>query len=1414
MQEFYKLTDPQKNIYLREKYYKGTSINNISFTYCIHKNLDIDICKKVINKIIEINEGIRIKVEIKEDEPIQYISEFKKEDIEVIDYSNEKMEFIKKEMAEDAQVPFDFNDNNLYKFKIYILPNNKTGIYIKLHHIIADAWVCKILLKQFNEIYNSFCNKEEDILKKYTYIDFIKKESEYYSSELYKKDEEYWQKYLKDMPEAIQFKDRALKRESKAIRFTKYLSIELSNDIDKFCKNIGITQYLFFIAVYAIYLKKTLGKSSFTIGTPLLNRKDHQEKQTVGMFVSTIPLKIEFQEEDTIKTLTSRISTDIRNALRHQRYPYSKMLEYAKEQNNNYNNLFDTILSFQNMKPDKEYIDYKFNHFWNFSGNQQSSFEMHISDYNDKGQYLLNLDFKNDVINKKEMSLVYDRIVFLIENIIKNDKQFVNDLEYIPVIEKLDLKFKFNKETSNKIYKTLTQLFAEQAIKSSKKIALKLNNKKLTYKELEDKVDSMANFLIQKGIKEDMPVTLLLDRSLEMIISMLAVLKIGAYYVPVDPNWPFERLSYIVNDSDSKFVITHKKYMKEELKINWVDVDNLILNKVSEKIEDKSNVNKLAYVIYTSGTTGKPKGTLITNKNVVGLLNSTNKLFKQNSNDIWTLFHTYTFDFSTWEIYGCLLYGGTLVIVPKEMTTNPKEFLNLLIKEKVTVLNQTPAYFYKVIEQEKVSKINKDDIKIRLVILGGEAVHAEPLRYWKEKYNNIAIYNGYGPTETTIFAIMGEITKEDINNNNIYIGYPLENYNVQILDENLNMLPIGYNGEICISGTGVCNGYLHNELLTSKKFVKDIENEKIIYKSGDIGFFDVDGRVKYIGRNDNQVKIRGFRIEIEEIEKQLLNCEGVTKAIVFPIEDQNYTKKLVGFIETQKEDYTEQVINQIKKHLTPYMIPKLYQVKEFPLNDNGKVDRKKLLENVTETTKKVVKPVNDVEKDILKIISSISKKRDISTEDDFFIDLGFDSLDIMQIATKLNKYDLSIQDINEYSNIKDLSEKIIEEKNTTSIKKNIFQDVNIINKKVEFDLSNVLLTGATGFLGVHILRELIRNYSTKKIYCLIREKNNVSPQERFKKILDYYFTEEDKQYLKKIKIVDGNFEIKDLGLEENNYNELLNNVKTIIHCGANVSHYGKYEKFYKSNVKGTKNIIEFSSKCNAKLAHISTLSVGGFSRIGDIKTLNENSININQDFKNHVYMITKYEAECEVLKAIENNIIEAKIFRLGNIMPRLNDGKFQINKMDNAFLCRIKTILDTNSITEQYKKIKIDISPVDLCANSIVRLLKYNDNQTIYHISNNNLISVNQIIKEFNIDEVSVKDQINKIKELNDPYSAHLLNDLMNKEFCETNIDNSISIKKLYELGFKWNKTDKKNLKNLIELIKGEVNEKSKNTNI
>ncbi len=1394
-QTLFELTSPQKNIYMREQFYNGTPINNLSFTFYMKKDFDADICVKVLNKIVEENDGLRVKIKSTENGVFQYVEDFIYEDFPIKICKDKSIDDLKIEMQDDAKIPFIFQNSKLYKFVIYKLNNDETAIYIKIHHIIGDAWVTKILFRQFNEYYKLFANNLDVNVSHPSYLNFLDNEKKYLSSNSFEKDKLFWEKYSDNLPEAIPFKEICVKKTTQSKRYTQ--SIDFSDEINSYCKSHSFTPYNFFIAVYSIYLLKVQSKTDFTIGTPLLNRKNVIYKDTVGMFVSTVPLKIHVSNDDNIIDFISSLSLKLIGILRHERYPYTEILNYVHSQDTSNSNLFDTIISYQNIRPDLENVDYEFEHFWNFSASQQTSLELHITDYNGEGKYFLSLDYNEAFCNENEIQLVFNRLSNIMKEILSGSFSNISDIDIMDESEKNLVLNKFNSLTTYSPNKPLITLFDEQVRKHPSNIALKFENTELTYKELDNRINTFASYMRDFGISGNVPVCILVERSLDMVISMLATLRVGAYYVTIDPFWPNDRVNYIIHNSSSKFLITHRKYAEFHKTESCIFIDDIDYSKKCLPVKSNIKMTDFAYVIYTSGSTGKPKGTMMTNININNLLNSTYKNFVPTDKDVWTLFHTYTFDFSAWEIYGSLTHGGKLVIVPKEITVNPSKMLDLVIDEKVTILNQTPAYFYKVLDAMKLS--NKKIIDLRLVILGGEAVFAEPLKYWKERYPDIPIYNGYGPTETTIFAIMGEITDSDIKNNNILIGRPLDNYYITIVNKFGEALGIGCEGEICITSKSVCSGYFNNEEMTKQKFIKT--SLGTLYKSGDVGYFDQDGRIKYIGRNDNQVKIRGFRVELEEIEKELLKCQDVSKAVVFPIENNNYTKSLIGFIETQRADYTNSVLDQIRKNLTSYMIPKLYQVSVMPINDNGKIDRKKLLENVKSIKKDIVLPKTDLEKKIYNIICAQKNVSNLSIKDDFFQDIGLDSLDVMQLATTLSEYNVEIQRINNNSTIESLADAIANNKKDVAYISELY-NIQVTNKKFRFDLSSVFLTGSTGFLGIHILRELIDNPKVKKIYCLIRYKDTTNPIDRLRNSLKLYFSDYSNSWMDKVIAIAGNFEDEFLGLDKNYYFEICNQITTVIHCGANVKHFGNYNSFYKTNVIGTENIIKLAYDSNAKLAHISTLSVGGFSDVSEKKVLTEKEININQSFNNHVYMITKYEAECKVLDAISKGWVNAKIFRLGNIMPRFSDGHFQKNRYDNGFLARIKTILDTKSIPSSYSKLKFDLSPVDLCAKSIVKLLNISASNTIYHIFNNNMISVKKLFKKYKLASVSVEDEITKIKNLKSPYSAHLLNDLLNPSKVETPASNMLTLFKLNKAGFRWNRVNDKYLDKIFNILK------------
>lgn len=1404
-EEMFKLTIPQNSIWLTDQFYQSNTISNIGGTLLFHEPVTFDKLEEAINLFIQKNDVMRLSLKIVDGIPYQYIKDYKPVKIKKFSFSSETE--LKEKEKEFINVDLDIRKSFLYEFRLVEMPNQKGGFNVTLHHLICDAWSMSLLINQIVTLYSKLKNgKIVEKTETSSYVDYIKNEQTYFLSEKFKKDTNYWEKVFKEPSSLISFSTKSSPAiNGKASRFI--YPLENSADIYDFCQKHNIPILTFFMTIFSLYLYKISNVNDIVLGTPILNRNGIKEKHTVGMFVNTLPMKIHIDADVSFLDLTKQISKEQFALFRHHKYPYSNILKYVREKHNFSNNLYDTIISYQNARDNSKTSDISYSTNWDFCGEISNSLDIHIYDMDDSGTLKLYYDYQLEKFDEVEIKNINHRILYIIKQILKNESISIQQIELLDKEENQILdNFNKNETTYNK-EETIISLFEKQVKKTPNNQALQFKDTVLTYAQLYKQVCKFANHLRKKGIHKNTPVVLLINRTLEMVIAMLATLKAGGYYIAIDPYWPADRTNFIIQNSNSNFLITSEKYVANyEDKMNCILVETISKLKDSSVLENETTPEDLAYILYTSGSTGQPKGTLITNKNVVGLLNSTNHIFKQTEQDIWTLFHTYTFDFSTWEIYGSLLYGCKLIVIPKEITTNPKEFFNLVIREKVTILNQTPAYFYKVIEQEKLFSLSPEDVSLRYIILGGEAVQAKPLKYFKNKYPNITIYNGYGPTETTVFAIMGEITKEDIFGDSIYIGKPISNYQIHILDKNLKPLPIGVEGEICISGVGVCNGYFKKPDLTKEKFLHT-RKYGLLYKSGDVGYFCPDGRIRYIGRNDNQIKIRGFRIELDEIQKQILNCDHVKKAVVVPVDNNNFTKSLVAFFEADKPDITADVLEEIKKHLTSYMIPKLYQIDEFPINNNGKIDTKLLISTVYENNAHtvVVEPENETEKELLDILKSLTNIQCISTQDDFFEDLGLDSLNVMDFATKLSKYQIEIQDINNYTTIQKLANKIIHNKSEKLYSDKIQNDVTIQDTHFSYNLTNVLLTGFTGFLGSHLFYELLVNPDVQTIYCLIRKKYNVSIQERFDKIISHYFSDCDIQDLieQKVILLDGNFEENDLGLQLSEYTDIKNIITTVIHSGANVRHYGKYETFYRANVQATKNIIRFCKDANAALAHISTISVGGYCKFKEDKLLTENDINIKQNFRNHVYMVTKYEAECEILKETENNHLQAKIFRLGNIMPRIKDGKFQINMHQNGFLSRLKTLIDIKATTKEINQTVIDVSPVDVCAHFIIKLMQNPSTKTIYHISHSQLLTINDIISGFGLSlkEVNISTCIDLIRDLNQPLNGHLMNDLISSDYKEVPFSSEITNQYLHELGLNWPDIDKSYLCNLYHLI-------------
>lgn len=1376
--KMYNLTNPQKSIYYSEQFFKDTSISNISGTVQIDKKVDFEVLSQAVNLIIKNNIALRTKIEIINNEPKQTFSNYEEYKVDLIEVKNNKELNILIDKL--VKKPFLHGKENLFRFTMFKFPNGKGGCNIVHSHLISDAWSSTLICKQLMKNYLDLLNNRNTDKDSYSYIDYIEEENNYLNSDRFEKDKQYWQDKYKILPElATLYKDVDDKLNSNANRIECKLSENESNKILEYCSKNHVSIFNFMISIYSIYFSRILGLDKITLGTPILNRKNIKEKSTLGMYVNTIPIDIILLENSSIKDLFEQTAKEVLTILRHQRYPYIELLSYIREKFNVSRGLYDIIISYQNAKTGANDSEIPYSAKWDFNGNISETLNIHISDIDATNRINIYYDYQIQKLTENDINNLHKRMLFIINQIISNDNLLVNDIDIVTNDEKKLIKEINMTEAKYPENKTVYNIFEEQAEKTPNRIAVSINNEKITYKELNSRANRLARYLVEKGVTRDVPVGIRINKSLEMIIGILAIIKAGGCYLPINLSYPEERVSFMLKDSSAKLLLTNKKSNDLKLDIETINLENdNIYDFNDQNLKIKNNIDDLLYIIYTSGSTGIPKGAMITHRNVVRLMKNDKFLFDFNENDVWTMFHSVAFDFSVWEMYGALLYGGKLVLVPEDIAKSPKEFLELLRREKVTVLNQTPTFFYNLLEQEM--KNEDTSLKVRYIIFGGEALKPNLIKKWKDKYSFTRLINMYGITETTVHVTFKELSEMDLLSSKSNIGVPIPTLKTYILDKKHRLLPIGIEGEICVSGDGVCRGYLNRPELNNEKFIQNPFNKKErLYCSADSAILKEDGNLYYKGRIDNQVKIRGFRVELGEIETKLLKHPSISKCVVLAKKDSDKDSHLVAYIVCNKDIKIDELKKYMKDLVPTYMIPNYFiKLKEIPINSNGKADRKALstIKYTVERENKYEAPRNEFEETLKKIIEEEMNITNVGIDDDI-LNLGADSLTLMRITAKLldQKYEVSIQKFYEQKTIRKINDTLYQEiDENDKLKDDVYYNFNDKEPSEKIKFSNVLLTGATGFLGIHILNELIKN-TKANVYCLIRDKNGINGKERLKEKINFYFGKELLREIdKRIYVIKGDISNNLLGLDEDEYKKLGYKIDLVIHSAAIVNHYGKKEIFELINVTGTKNIAEFCKSYNIKLNHISTISVSAdfVSNKKISKEFNEHTLYIGQPYKKNIYVKTKFEAEYNLLKEMAKGL-EVTIFRLGNITSRYCDGKFQENDYQNAFLNRILSFIKIGRVTNEMLDYEFDMSPVDICSEFIIKILEYQSSYgKVFHIANNNKITLKNIIKALNISNIKIVTQEefrNSIK--NNKEIIGIINDITSNVIFGKNIN-------------------------------------------
>ncbi len=1405
--DVYKLTNPQMSIYL-SGLFTDEPINNIGGTAFFKNNIDIDILKQAINFTVKKNDAMRTVIFMQDDEPMQYFKEYEHADFKVIDFSRKTMNDFEEYHRVFAETKFDLFKDDLYKFEICILPNDEIALLSSFHHIISDAWTIGLTIDDIAINYTMLSKGLEIPDNPNQYTDFIKREEKYLSSETYIKNKEFWNKKLEDsMP--ISLKNTSSKS-FVAKKFEYTFSEKETKIINDFCSRNEISAYVLFLAVLNLYLYRTTSYDNFTIQTPIFNRVG-KEKNTFGMFINMIAVQMKNDPNMLIIDLLKNISLDSFADFKNSKYPYMHLIKDLRKTTNMQN--YNIVFSFQKAFPKKDFEDVvPVRNEWSFSGYMQDEFVVNVTDFNNSGIYTIAYDYLTDLFTSQEIKFIHKRFKTILFDVIKHANKKVSEIEILPK-EEIELLNNFNK--TDFIYdnsKTLIDLFEESVTNYPNNIALVYKDTSYTYRELNNMANIIADKIAQKNIK-NCKIAILCKKSAWMVASLLGIMKSGNCYIPIDGEYPEERIKYIIENSKASLLITSEEYKdlyEYESKIILDDLDyTLTIN-----FTNLAKPDDLAYMIYTSGTTGNPKGVKIKHKNIINTLIWRKALYKFDETISVLQIPSFSFDSSVEDIFTPLISGSKLVI-PSVTRMDVNVICEELVKNNVDHFLVVPS-LYKVLLHEKLNSLSG----LKFVTIAGESFPMSLVKDHFEKLPHVRLINEYGPTENSVCSTYYELTKND---EIILIGKPIYNSKCYVLDKNLKQLPIGVKGELYVSGPGVSDGYLNKPDMTKQRFLDNPFDPKYkMYKTGDIVNRHFDGNLEFIGRDDGQVKLHGFRIELKEIEKNILKNKDVSDSIVLIKEAKNKTQKLVAYITTYKTDFdVSELYEDLRKTLPFYMIPTIVKMESFPLTPNGKIDKNKLPIPETKNVESVL-PKTELELTILNICRGVLENDKLGVEDDLYTIGGADSLGILTINSRLfaKGFKLSTQDFYSYPTVRSLANYISKETTKTYDNKQYIikpkttcLPENIDKRNLKFNYKNVLLTGVTGFLGIHILDYLLKNTNCL-IYCIIREKYGNIPEKRLENLLTFYFDKTYYQtYKNRIIVFTGDLSAEFFALSQEDYTNLQKNVDCIINSAANTRHYGNYASFEKANVNTVKNLILFAKPTGTILNHMSTTNVSGNYLVNNDIYYNytENDFYIGQNYEDNVYVHSKFEAEKLILEE-EQKGLKANIFRLGNLMARYSDGVFQKNKLDNAYYTRLLALAKLGCLPDNLKKQELEFSPIDETAKAIIKLLTIPHlKNNIFHIFSNKLISIDlllKIFKEYGYNCEFVTSD-NFIKELhlqkNEKILKYIVSDLNNeKKFDYSSniaIDQSLTNEFLNCVDFKWSKIDENYLIRFFDKI-------------
>ncbi len=1221
------------------------------------------------------------------------------------------IEQVENQMAALDRIPMDM-EKQLYHAVVMPLLGGGVYLYVRFHHVIIDGYGMCL-----------FVQKVLDVLggKEIAESVFAESVPATPSKEGAGAEHSFWRDYFRDADfepsvfreimtrakaephSASQTQLQSRKKSETQTSFgsiTRRVPDALMRDIEEFGRREKVTVPYIAAAAYAFYLAQAAGKAEAVFLMPRLGRAPGQ-RDTLGCFTLLVPVRIKTENAGSFAALCRAAQQASREASAHKQTGFDRILAVLREDGTISESLSEYVFNFYRFQFQTD-LDYCVR----FSVAGDMSNHMTFSLFYDRdGGLNMQFDYHLQFYTSERAECLADALCVILRQGVQENALSctIGEAEYQKIISMTGNSIAIRSDL------TIPSLFRMVANRYRDRPAVYAGDNVLTFAQLDMLSDRIACALIRRGVKEGDCAAFMLKRDIRLIPTILGISKSGAAFIPVDPAYPADRISYIIENSSASCLISSPEIAIAE-NYDYVDVDSLMRQETARELLPKIRQEQPAYMIYTSGTTGRPKGVMLSHKGIANIVHPDNNPFNrditQNCHGIVAI-GSICFDISLFELFVPLMNGLFVELGSEKAMVDAGELAAAILRHGADVLHCTPSRITAYLANASFAEALG---RIRAVLAAGEVLPGSLVKRLNSAYG-IRIYNGYGPTETTIGATITEAGDE------LSIGRPIANTGVVLLNGACRPVPYGAVGEICVYGNGVGIGYHARPEETAAKFIT--WNGMRLYRTGDFGYWLEDGRLIYCGRNDRQVKLRGLRIELSEIENVMGAFPGVAACSCI-VRKIDRTDHLVGFYTVSERETVdaEALRAHMRSHLTSYMVPDvLKELDAMPQTPNGKTDQKALMTEPVAYQRAYREPVTAREKLVCSAFERTLELPQAGLDDNFF-ELGGDSLSAvtlvlhMEEALGLERNQLEFGDIYQYPTPALLLDKLY--KKTESDKA---YDISILdyrgipeylsahtgNKASCGYLGNVLLTGATGYLGAHILVDLLRRPGLcGKVICLARAKKTLSAEKRVRSALFYYAEEDFSQcYGDKWEVVEGDITQPGLFLQEHTD---FHKINTIINSAANVAHFSYGNVLEAINTDGVKNLIRYALQEDALLCQISTISVAGMTQGGAQKEFfSESDFYIGQEIHNK-YIYSKYMAEYALLRAAVDEGLAIRLMRVGNLQGRISDGEFQMNMHSNAFTRQFASYVKIGAVPQSVYEAGVNFSPVDETAHNIVSL--------------------------------------------------------------------------------------------------------------